>query len=86
MYCCGSERHKLKQGKMNGKKDIVFKVPDMTCPHCKMTIDKAMHNLNGIYNVDIDLSSKKVKVSYDSDNVRSEDIKQAIEDAGYTFE
>lgn len=78
--CCGPRPADPKPGKA----DIVIKVPDISCNHCKMAIEKAVKNLGGVHDVNIDLASKEVKVSYDSTDVREEDIKQAIEDAGYT--
>jgi copper chaperone len=58
----------------------------MSCNHCKMAIEKAVKSLGGVHGVNVDMNSKEVKVSYDSTDVKEEDIKQAIEDAGYTAE
>ncbi len=39
-----------------------FLVSDMTCNHCKATIENAIHNLDGNAKVSVDLASKTVDV------------------------
>ena len=56
---------------------------DMSCNHCKMTIEKAVKQLSGIAKVNADPASKKVVIDYDEQKVSLEDIKRAIVDAGY---
>ncbi|MFW5770007.1 MAG: heavy-metal-associated domain-containing protein [Spirochaetota bacterium] len=57
-----------------------FNVPDMTCNHCKMRIEKAVSSLNHLESVNIDLDKKLVIVEGDAPE---KDIRQAIEDSGY---
>jgi len=59
------------------------KVPDMHCRHCKFTIEEKISSLPGVKRVVVDLEEKKVMVDGD---VRREDIKRAVEEAGYTVE
>jgi len=56
---------------------------DMSCNHCKMTIEKAVKQLSGITNVNADPATKKVMIEFDEQKVSLEDIKSAIVDAGY---
>lgn len=57
--------------------------PDMSCNHCKMTIEKAVNSLPGIKKVNADPGTKKVTVDFDEDAVTIDKIKKSIEDAGY---
>lgn len=58
-----------------------FDVPDISCKHCKMTIEQALKEVPGIEKVDVSVDNKVVKVDGDVDE--SEVIRQ-IEKAGYT--
>ncbi len=53
-------------------------VENMTCDHCKLTIEKALTNA-GFSNVAVDLG--KGSVSFDGDDVNL--AKKTIEDSGY---
>lgn len=58
-----------------------FHVPDMTCNHCKMRIEKAVSSLNDIESVNIILDKKLVIVEGDAPE---KDIRQAIQNSGYS--
>ncbi|MEJ2636754.1 MAG: heavy-metal-associated domain-containing protein [Calditrichia bacterium] len=62
---------------------LTVKVPDMTCNHCKMTINSAIQKLNEIENVDINLDTKIVEVS---GKIDVQEVVGAIKDSGYTVE
>ncbi len=59
---------------------ISFLVPDMTCKHCKMTVENALMGVEGVERVVVDLESKAVKVEGDAS---FEKLKKAVEEAGY---
>ena len=60
----------------------VFKVKGMSCQHCVMSVTKALNQLEGIKNVQVDLQQGEVR--FENPNaVPSDRIKKAIEDAGY---
>ncbi|MCD6594488.1 SO_0444 family Cu/Zn efflux transporter [bacterium] len=61
----------------------IFSVPDMSCQHCVKTIDSALRKIDGVVDVIIDLSTKKVEVD---GNVDNDTIMNAIINAGYTPE
>ncbi|UCF63558.1 MAG: heavy-metal-associated domain-containing protein [bacterium] len=63
--------------------EVTIKVPDMTCDHCKMTIDKALKGVAGVTEVQVLLTEHWVKVSGKSEVNR---VIQAIQSAGYTAE
>ena len=62
---------------------ITIKVPDMSCDHCKMRIQKALMGLDGVKSVEVDLESKHVTIAGDIDK---EKVVSTIEDAGYSVE
>ncbi len=58
-------------------------VEGMSCSHCENAVKKSVGALNGVSLVTVDLKDKKVTVDYDSERVKLEAIKEAIEDQGY---
>ncbi len=63
--------------------EVTIRVPDMTCDHCKMTIEKALKGVAGVTEVQVLLPEHWVRVSGNSEVNR---VIQAIKSAGYTAE
>ena len=61
-----------------------FRVPDMSCGHCKAAVEGELSKLSGVQRANADLDRGTVEVSYDEGRVTTEDLKDAIEEAGYT--
>ncbi|MFQ5523270.1 MAG: copper ion binding protein [Acidimicrobiia bacterium] len=59
-------------------------VPDISCGHCKSSIEGAVKELAGIQNVVVDVDSKTVELSYDETTASIDSIIEAIEEQGYT--
>lgn len=59
----------------------VFDIPDMTCGHCKSTVENAIRSVDGQAKVRIDLATKTADVETDAS---AEEIAAAISAAGYT--
>ena len=64
-------------------KDATFKVPEMSCGHCKAAIEGELGKLSGVERSNADLEKGTVEVSYDEHRVSEEQLKGAIEEAGY---
>jgi copper chaperone len=64
-------------------KRVVLSVPDISCDHCRMTIEAAVGRLQGVDRVEVDVAAKKVAVEYDGSAVEPPTIKEAIEEEGY---
>lgn len=62
---------------------IALLVDGMSCSHCENAVKKAVGALNGVENVIVDLSAKKVIVEFDAEKVSAEIITGTIEDQGY---
>jgi copper chaperone len=60
----------------------VLKVKGMSCQHCVMSVTKALNQLDGIKNVQIDLAKGEVRFD-NTKEVAPNLIDKAIEEAGY---
>jgi copper chaperone len=61
-----------------------FNVPDMSCGHCKAAVEGGLKQLPGVERANADVGRGTVEVSYEDGTVTTEDLKGAIEEAGYT--
>jgi len=43
-----------------------FQVPNISCPHCVMTIKRELSELEGVVSVDADADTKSVAVQWDA--------------------
>jgi copper chaperone len=59
----------------------VFKIDGMSCQHCVMAVKKEIQKLD-IQNFQVIIG--EVKVEFDENRIKEENIKKAIVDAGYT--
>lgn len=57
-------------------------VPDISCGHCKSSIEGAVGELAGIDSVEVSIEGKTVAVSH-GDDVTLDTIIEAIEEQGY---
>jgi copper chaperone len=60
----------------------ILKVKGMSCQHCVMSVTRALNQLEGIQNVQVDLQKGEVRF----DNTKAlalNRIEKAIEEAGY---
>ena len=60
----------------------VLTVPDMTCRHCKTTVEDALISINGVELVRVDLDAKTVTVDH-SDGLDEAALRKAVVEAGY---
>ena len=60
----------------------ILKVKGMSCQHCVMSVTKALCQLEGIKNVQVDLAKGEVRFD-NSKGIASNRIEKAISDAGY---
>ncbi len=62
---------------------IAFVVEGMACDHCAQSIKSALTQLNGVYEVIVDIQSKRIAVEFDQERMDIDTLKGTIEDAGY---
>jgi len=60
-----------------------YHVTGMGCAACVKHVKNAVSALSGIRNCEVDLESETMTVDYDEDTVSFEDMKEAVEEAGY---
>jgi copper chaperone len=58
-------------------------VEGMSCAHCKAAVEGELKALPGLEKANADLALGTVEVRYDESKVGTEDLKSAIEEAGY---
>ncbi|MDH4117878.1 MAG: copper ion binding protein [Acidimicrobiia bacterium] len=58
-------------------------VPDISCGHCKSSIEGAVGALSGVSTVEVTIDAKTVDVSFDASSLALDSIIEAIEDQGY---
>lgn len=59
---------------------LEFNLPDMSCGHCASTITQTVKRVDPDAKVEVDLSSKKVKIESTGDRGS---IAEALTEAGY---
>lgn len=58
-------------------------VPDISCNHCKVSIESAVSALSGVDKVEVHIDPRSVDVEYDEASVSLDAIYAAIEEQGY---
>lgn len=61
-------------------------VPTVHCRSCKLTIEEALDDLDGVDSSDVSLDDRRVAVTFDPGTTDTSAIKAAIEEAGYPVE
>lgn len=60
-----------------------FNVPDVSCAHCKASIEGALVPLAGVRAATVDISGKEVAVDFDETVTDRATVVRTIESAGY---
>jgi copper chaperone len=63
--------------------DKTLNVEGMSCAHCKAAVEGELKALPRIEKANADVARGTVEVRYDESKVGTEDLKGAIEEAGY---
>ena len=62
---------------------VLIRIEGMHCHKCEQTIQRALGNLKGVREVEVDFASGQASVLFDRDSVSVKDLTQAITDSGY---
>ena len=57
--------------------------PDISCDHCRQTVEREVGALTGVEGVVVNVPSKHVTITYDPATVSRRDIEAALDEAGY---
>jgi len=68
--------------KENKTMNKIISIEGMQCNHCKMTVEKALSNIDGVNKVEVSLEEKRAVIET-SKEVSDVDIKSVIEEAGF---
>ena len=64
-------------------KTTTVTAPEIVCGGCASSIKKALGNIPGVSEVDVDVATKKVTVKHE-ENVSQANIVDALDSAGYS--
>ncbi len=64
-------------------KKLILPISGMHCASCALTIEEALKTLFGVISVSVNYASKKAYIEYDSQAADFDQIKKAVESAGY---
>jgi copper chaperone len=64
-------------------KQITLSVPDISCGHCKSSIEGAVASMDGVARAEVSVSKRTVDVEYDPAQVDLAAIVSAIDDQGF---
>lgn len=68
---------------MTKTKTKTYNVPDVSCGHCKMAIERAVGAMNGVNRVEVDVERKSVNVDFDETVTTEEAILATMKEEGY---
>ena len=57
-----------------------FHIPDMSCGHCKATVEKTILALEPTAQIEFDMAARRISVESSTDTVR---VQAALAEAGY---
>ena len=63
--------------------NVVFTVPEISCGHCKDTIESTLNNIESIESVSVDIEKKSVEV-FSSSDIDMINVSQLLDEQGYT--
>ena len=64
--------------------ETTLSVKGMSCAHCKAAVEEELGKLSGVDYSNADPEAGTVQVRYDEEKVTNDDLKGAVEEAGYT--
>lgn len=73
----------MNETKENNNTVTTVTAPEIVCGGCASSIKKALGNIEGVSDVDVDVATKKVTVNH-SESVSRDRIVDALDRAGYS--
>ncbi len=65
---------------------ITLSVPDISCGHCKTSIEGAVNPLGGVTKAEVSIDDRTVDIEYDPATIELDAIVAAIDEQGYEVE
>jgi copper chaperone len=60
-----------------------YKVPDVSCGHCKRAIESAVGAMAGVSSVEVDVEGRTVAIAFDEGTVAEDAILATLAEEGY---
>jgi Copper chaperone len=57
---------------------LSFKQKNMLCHRCLMNVVKTLSTVEGLEEVDVNLESKKIKITYKDEDISKDQIKECV--------
>ncbi|CAN1810105.1 Copper-transporting ATPase RAN1, partial [Linum perenne] len=80
------DSHVIAVGEDGGMRRIQLRVTGMTCAACSNSVESALRGINGVVSASVALLQNRADVVFDPSLVKDDDVKNAIEDAGFDAE
>ena len=64
-------------------KEIELKIKGMHCTGCSTRLEKVLNNQDGVEKAKVSLEDAKADITFDENKIGLNEIKEAIEDAGF---
>jgi copper chaperone len=62
---------------------IALTAPDISCDHCKATIEREVSTIQGVQRAQVDVPSRRVEVTFDPMHTSREAIVALLDEEGY---
>jgi copper chaperone CopZ len=76
----------MASAEITNNETIKIKCPDMHCAGCKHKITEAVNSLEGIIELQVDLETKIITVTYNNNKISKEKILEKLAEEGYPGE
>ena len=63
--------------------EIILEIEGMTCGHCQMTVAKALKDVKGVEEVEVNLETSKAKILFKEGKSNESKLIDAVQKAGY---
>ncbi len=67
-------------------KDIILKIKGMHCESCSTRLAKVLNNQDGVEEAKVSLEKAEANIKYDESIININQLKEAVEDAGFEAE
>jgi copper chaperone CopZ len=64
--------------------EVIWHTPDIECEGCVRSIRRALDDVEGVQQVEVDLRQKTVRVVFDPKRVEETHLQRLLEAAGFT--
>lgn len=62
---------------------VTLTAPDISCEHCRATIEREVGALGGVQSCSVDVPTRQIALTYDPALVTRDRIEEVLEEEGY---